>query len=177
MLAASLLLFVAAPPSAVADIQIVYRADDLPDAEPGDDLWQYTYTVSGWPFAELDGFRIYFPTDSFADIAVIDFPSTWDAVALVPDEIFPDQAFLAQALQPTSSTAVFIVEFRWLGDPVTAPGSQRAELFDANLVVFDPPGTLGTQVIPEPQTGLLMLAGLALLAVSAGRRIARSFLR
>jgi hypothetical protein len=57
------------------------------------------------------------------------------------------------------------------------PGSQRYELFDADFAVLDPPGTLGTVagVIPEPQTGLLMLTGLALLAaLSMRRRVGRS---
>ena len=176
LLAASLLLLAAAPPAALADIQIVYQTEDLPDAEPGQDLWRYTYTVSGWAFGELDGFRIYFPTHSFSDVDIIDIPTQWDAVALVPDEVFPDQAFLAQALENTSSTATFMVEFRWLDDIPNTPGSQRYELFDPDLVVLDPPGTLGTisQVIPEPQTGPFVLTGLALLAaLSMRRRVVR----
>ena len=156
-------LLTSAPAS--AHVQIIYEAEDLPNSRGGGDVWKYTYTVSGWPFAEQEGFRIYFPSDLYTNLEVLDFPPQWDAVANLPDDILPDQAFLAQTLENTSAPAVFVVKFEWLNG-FDFPGSQHYELFGPDFKTLSPPGTLDTlsQPIPEPQTTVLMLAGLLLVA-------------
>lgn len=170
----ALLTFSAAPAS--ADIQIVYATEDLPNVVADQDLWRYTYTVSGRAFDQGYGFNIYYPSDSFGAITLVEAPlDDWDPVeALSPEETLNLPGLLvAQAKRdlPVGS-ARFIVDVIWFG--VAAPGSQRYELFDTEFTPLDPPGTLGTvaQVVPEPQAGLLVLTGLALLAAVVRRRAA-----
>lgn len=157
-------------PDTRAEIRIFYRADDLADAIAGEDLWRYSYTVTGRTFAAFEGFKVYFPTQFFSVVDISAIADGWDAVLFVPDEQLPDQAFLAQALADSAPPQLFAVEFLWLGGQGSMPGSQRYELFDADFNVLVPPGTLGTLLIPEPRSGLLLLAGLALLAAMLMRR-------
>ena len=161
-----------------AEIQIVYQTENLPDVDPGKDLWRYTYTVSGQAFDLSYGFNVYYPWQSFGAIDLIAFPQDhWGPVdALDPEEALDLPGLLsAQAKQNLPAAPwQFVVDVVWLDRIAARPGSQRYELFDADFVQLDPPGTLGTVAIPEPQTGLLMLAGFTLLAaLSMGRRVAR----
>lgn len=41
-------------------VAIQAQAINLPDSAPGQDLWQYRYTVSGYSFPAGHGFDVYF---------------------------------------------------------------------------------------------------------------------
>jgi hypothetical protein len=174
LLLVPLLLLTALPAS--AEVLILYQAEDRPDTDPSKDLWRYTYELTGHAFAELEGFTLYFEADSASELRLDPKPAEWAAETFDPDRALRlPGGLVAQATQDlTAGLWQFSVEFVRLGD--ATPGSQRYELFDADFVQLDPPGTLGTvQVIPEPQAGPLILTGLALLAaLSMRRRVARA---
>ena len=142
---------------------INYTATDLTDINTGEDLWQYSYTVSDNAFAADTGFTIYF------DLGLYDFldpvPTApngdWDVLTWNPDPLLPgDGAYDAYALFDNASLAdMFTVSFVWLGG-TSGPGSQFFEVY------YDGPtwSVLEdgyTAPVPEPATMLLLGTGLA----------------
>lgn len=165
--------------AARAEIQIFYETENLQDVVPGQDLWRYTYLATGRAFETAYGFQVYFPWESYGTVALIDFPQdAWDVLAFSPDSALGlPGSMTAAARQSLPATPwQFVVDVVWLDITVPRPGSQRYELLDPNFVALDPPGALGTLVVPEPGAGLLMLAGLAVLvARSIPRRVREAF--
>jgi hypothetical protein len=161
------------PAPAAAEIQILYQVEDQANRKTGGDTWRYTYTVTGRAFAEFEGFAISFEPDLADSLTLVSYPTPeWDANVAQPEPSFVQPGFLlAQASRNLPASAwQFAVDFVWLGEGT--PGPQHYQLFDADLNVLDPPGTLATVAgpIPEPQTYLLMLAGFTLLAALTRRR-------
>lgn len=163
-------------PQVRAEIQIEYLTEDLPDAIPGQDLWRYTYTVSGQAFAQSYGFNIYYPWQTFETVALAASPQTaWSPVDALGPQRALDQPGLLSASAADNLPAqpwIFVVDVVWLSMDAAVPGSQAYDLFDANFNRLEPPGVLQTVApsIPEPQTNMLMLAGFALLAALSMRR-------
>lgn len=159
-----------------AEIQIAYLTDDLPDAIPGQDLWRYTYTVSGQAFTQSYGFNIYYPWQTFDMVALVASPQTaWSPVDVLGPQRTLDQPGLLSASAADNLPAqpwIFVVDVVWLSMDAGVPGSQAYDLFDTDFNRLEPPGVLQTvaPTIPEPQTSMLMLAGFALLAVLSMRR-------
>ena len=141
---------------------INYSATDLTDVNIGEDLWQYSYTVSDNAFAADTGFTIYF------DLGLYDFldpvPAApngdWDVLTWNPDLLLPgDGAYDAYALFDNASLAdMFNVSFVWLGG-TSGPGSQFFEVYDGFTWSVLEAGA--TTPVPEPATMLLFGTGLS----------------
>ena len=155
---------------------ISYTATNLTDVNHGEDLWQYSYSVSDNTFAVNTGFTIYF------DLGLYDFldplPTSpnadWDILTWNPDSSIPDDGvYDAYALVDNALlTGVFTVSFVWLGG-VNGPGSQFFEIYDgiAWNVLEDGFTSSGATPVPEPVTILLFGIGLAGLAGSGIKKI------
>ena len=161
---------------------INYTSTDLVDINSGEDLWQYSYTVTNNTFAADTGFTIYF------DLGLYDLldpsPSApnadWDVLTWDPDPSLPDDgAYDAYALVNNASLSdTFTVNFVWLGVATTGPGSQYFELYDGiTWSIFEDGFTSSgastdsnSGSVPEPQTLILLAIGLTGLATSCTRK-------
>ena len=166
-------------------VSISFTATDLPDAVVGEDLWRYSYTVSG-SFAAFEGFNLLFTPDLYGQLQdPAPAPnSDWSVLILdQPNQGLPaDGIYRALALVGNPSLAdPFTVDFVWLGGPRT-PGDQPFEVFDETFVSVPdrceppscstvPPG--GTQV-PLPGTLALLVAGALALAARRPRNAMES---
>ena len=142
---------------------ISYQATDLADTTPGQDLWQYSYSVSGYTFNQNYGFTVLFDYSLYSNLE--DPPpfvnSDWDPIVLQPDLVLPaDGTYDALALVDNASLAdPFTVSFVWLGSG--PPGSQPFQVYDPNFETIEEGRTTsGAAAIPEPATLLLLGPGL-----------------
>lgn len=147
---------------------ITYEATDLPDVVVGQDLWEYSYHVSG-TFNAFEGFDVLFSPSLYAALQTdpVAPNADWLALTIPIDAGLPaDGVYDATALKDGPSLDdPFRVQFVWLGSGT--PGAQPFVLFDAN---FDPlPGGLTTPV-PEPSTWAFLAGALALFGL---RRLKR----
>lgn len=163
MIATGLLILLLVPVGTSHAIQIVYEATDLTDVIPGQDLWQYSYTVSDYSFYMDYGFTIWFDYALYSDLE--DPPPfvniEWDPIVWQPDINIPDDgAYDALALVDGASLAdPFIVSFVWLGTGI--PGSQPFDVYDPSFTTIE---SGVTAPVPEPSTVLLIGSGLLGLA-------------
>lgn len=150
---------------------ITYEAIDLADTTPGEDLWQYSYMLSGFTFPLGFGFDLFFPLSQgylFGDLET-DPPepnADWDVISIQPDQNLPADGFLdALALVNNASLAdPFTIAFIWNG--TGTPGTQLFEIFDDTFAVIDGGVTVpagGTTPVPEPGTLLLFATGMGLV--------------
>ena len=150
-------------------VHIEYSATDLPDVNPGENLYRYDYTLDGYPYAAGSGFSISFPYYQYASMR-LDPPDVgvdWQ-IQLVQPEFLKSGLYGAIALvaNPTPLDG-FSIEFAWIGDG--APGSQ-------SFLITSPPagsfsGYLGmgqTTPVPEPTTAGMLALGLLGLALRRG---------
>ncbi len=169
----ALLLFSASISSATT---ITYTATNLTDTTPGEDLWQYSYTVSGYTFDTDFGFAIRFDYTLYS--ALEDPPpfvnADWDPIVIQPDPALPDPGtYDALARVDAASLAdPFTVAFLWLG--TGTPGAQPFDVysFTSGVVeVFEEGQTTPAAApVPEPATLLLFGPGLAALGYARKRR-------
>ena len=172
VLTAGLLVLLLLPVGKSYAIQILYEVANLADTTPGEDLWQYSYTVSDYSFDMDYGFTIHFDYSLYSNLE--DPPlyvnDEWDPIVWQPDTAIPDDgAYDALALEDGASLAdPFIVSFVWLGGGV--PGSQFFEVYDAGFNTIE---SGNTAPVPEPATILLVGSGLLGLA-GLGKRVKKS---
>ncbi len=154
-------------------LTIQYEATNLADTTPGQDLWRYTYKISGYTFAANEGLDIYFSQSLYGALSnpQPDAGPQWFASAsTVIDPGGAPQIYDVLTIVPNPSLdVVFSVDFVWLGQGT--PGSQPFDAYRTStaggLNVFDEGRTVGTSV---PEAGsTLALAGLAFGALATPR--------
>ena len=125
------------------------------NAAPGQDLWEYRYTVSGFTYPQDFGFTVFFAQDRYSDLEDPPPPvnADWDVLTLQPIPAIPaDVAYDALALVANPSLAdLFTVSFVWLGPAGTQPGAQPFEVYELDLTgsVIDIPEV--GQTVPAAQ--------------------------
>lgn len=153
-------------PLSASATTIHYTATDISDTVAGDDLWQYSYTVTDFSFPAGFGFSIFFDYALFTQIQDPAPPVNidWDVLTLQPDLFLPDDGIYdALALVDSAPPLdLFTVEFVWLGSG--APGAQPFSVYDESFADVE----TGT-TIPEPNT--LTLIGTGLLAIALARKL------
>lgn len=140
---------------------ITYAPYDLSATEPN--LWQIDYVVSDHNLGIDEGFQVFFPYGQYEDLALLSAATGWDALVFQPDMIFgvPEPGILdgLQLVDNGGAAAAFSIQLHWLG--VGTPEPQNFELYDANFNVLESGRTV---MVPEPVSGLLLVAGLCGLA-------------
>jgi hypothetical protein len=145
---------------------ITFTAVDVADTVPGQDLWQYRYTVNG-SFAAFDGFNLEFDAGLYTLLQdPAPAPNGDWSVLISPDfGLGVSRIYAATALTPSPSlTDQFTLDFVWLG--TGAPGSQPFEVFDGNFNIVEVGRTnvpRGDTPVPAPATLVLVASGLMLL--------------
>lgn len=144
---------------------ISYQVTDQADTTPGQDLWQYSYSISGYTFNTGYGFTVLFDYSLYSNLE--DPPpfvnSDWSPLVLQPDlSLTADGTYDALALADNASLAdPFTVSFVWLG--IGTPGPQSFDVYDPDFEIIESGRTTlaGPAQIPEPATLLLLVSGLA----------------
>jgi hypothetical protein len=130
----------------------------------GGDVWQYTYTLSGFAFSAGDTLAIYFDASLPPNLQDPPPPvgADWSIFTLQPDAGLPAPGeFDATALVNSPSLAIpFTISFLYPGG--LPPGPQNFTVFDAGFGVIDS-GVTSPTPTSEPGTLALALTGLALL--------------
>ena len=142
---------------------ISYQASNLSDTTPGEDLWQYSYSLSGYSFNQNYGFTILFDYLLYSNLE--DPPpfvnSEWDLLVFQPDlSLTAGGVYDALALVDSASLAdAFTVSFVWLGSGT--PGFQPFQVYNPDFETIESGRTTsGAAAIPEPATLLLLGSGL-----------------
>jgi hypothetical protein len=166
-LAFALLFF--ASPKVYGQGTLYYDLADLPDNNPGEDLWAYTYFVNGFSFQTNEGFSIFFDHQLYANLSNPQ-PSVspiWSVIAVQPDVLLQAPGFLdALALVNSPSyQGPFEVTFQWLGTGI--PGGQTFYTYNSSFT----PTFSAVSAVPEPGTGLLASFSILFLL---GQRVLHS---
>jgi hypothetical protein len=134
---------------------IQYDAIHLASSQPGQNLWQYSYHVSGFKGGAGWGFDIFFPVNQAFQFGDIKGQTTgnggWDLGTIIQaDPGIPSDGFVeARALGNSPSfSSTFDVTFDWRN--FSAPGSQPFQVFDSNFVVQESGNTVSS--VPEPES-------------------------
>jgi len=148
-------------------ISIVYEATDIGDTTPGQDLWQYTYSVSNYLFDTDYGFTIFFDYTLYSNLE--DPPpfvnADWDVMVWQPDLSIPDDGgYDVLALVDSASLAdSFTLNFVWLGSG--SPGPQPFDVYDFSYNAIE-----SGQSSPVPEPSTILLVGLGLFGLTCLRK-------
>ncbi|AXY02912.1 PEP-CTERM sorting domain-containing protein [Vibrio alfacsensis] len=134
--------------------------------------WQAEYAVENNTLgASIEEFTIWFDLGLYENISVSSTPSSWDPLVVQPDPGIPDDGFydvlaLGSGISSGSSLDGFAITFDWIGG--NSSMSQLFEVVDPNTwAVLDSGNTIiVTTSIPEPSSIILLLLGIAGLALS-----------
>ena len=159
------------PPGTLIDFR--YTATDLPDVEPGKNLYRYDYTLDGYPYGANTGFRVRFSPNLYTSIQVDppDVGSDWLITTQQPNPALSsglDQGWYDARTSVANPAPLsgFSVEFVWLGPG--APGSQTYDIYAEST---SSPGGVSyraygsTNPVPEPASAGLLALGLLTLAL------------
>lgn len=135
----------------------------MPDLDEGENLWQYTYTVTGSSFAPGAGFTIEFDPNltiltPFQEPAV---PNGWSAYTF-EGGLYDVQANEGNT-EYVSLTEALIVEFIWLGGS-EGPGAQYFDVYNRPNNIH----TTGLMTTPVPVPGAIWVLAWQPSAVLAG---------
>ncbi len=148
---------------------ISYTAIDLADTNVGEDLWQYSYMVSGDSFAMGTGFAIDFETNLFTIPTSVLQDADW-YVQTYPSDFAPN-VFVYDAyvqVDNASLANMFTIDFQWTGGSAV-PSEQFFVVYNQNDGTVLQNGLTTASPVPEPATMLLFGTGLAAFA-GAGLR-------
>ena len=145
--------------SAANAANINYKATNLPDINVGEDLWEYTYTVSNHLFNTINGFSIFFNPQDYSNLAdpAPAVNTDWDIAVFQPDNALPDDG-IYDALSLTNGASLadsFTVSFIYTGN--ASPGIQPYEIFDDTFNIV---ASGLTTTVPVPTSLLLLASGL-----------------
>ncbi len=159
------LLFLVAP-KVSAQGTLRYDLIDLVDTTPGQDLWEYSYFLSGFTFQTNEGFSIFFDYQTYANLtnARPSLNPSWNMLAVQPDVALRADGFLdgLALVNSPSYMGPFRVTVTWKGQGT--PGTQSFYTYNSN---FTPTFTGQTTSVPEARSILLMGLGFLFLV---GRR-------
>jgi hypothetical protein len=151
---------------------VTFSAIDLADSNPGDDLWQLNYTVTGTldPFQSIN---LLFDADDFGSLQAVTDGTDLVAVVSDPDRLLSIDGIvnltfvdgLSAGVERTAS-----VSFLWTG--TGAPQEQLFEYLDDQFNLIGSGTTAdATNPNPVPEPPPLLLAATALLLL--GRQMTR----
>lgn len=166
-LAVAAMLTLSAAGLANASNAISYSALNLTDVNTGEDLWRYTYTVTGDSFATGTGFAIDFEKSLFvlSEGQQASPNSEWDVWTYTSFYDSEIAVYDAYALVDNASLAnQFSVDFVWTGG-VEGPGSQYFVVYNQN------DGTVlqNGMTAPVPVPAAIWLLGSGLAAIGGSR--------
>lgn len=141
---------------------LFFQASDQPDTTPGQDLWRYSFSFSGFNFQAGQGFSIFFDPLSIPALQATPPPvgPDWSILSIQPDLILRQPGYYdALALRNNPSLgSPFTVDFVWQGQGT--PGAQPWTIYNTDFSTLFAGQTV---VVPEP--AVATLAGLALMAL------------
>ena len=162
VLVTALLIFGSRP--AAQAITITYTATDLADVVVGEDLWQSSYTLSGFVFQANQGFTIYSAYNLYKNLSAASVHPDWDLLVIQPDTGIPADGFYDNLalVNGASLSAPFILDFVWLG--LGTPGAQAFQIYDltGGFQILNS-GTTQSAAVPESGGWLLTAIWIALL--------------
>ena len=151
------------PPPGIA-VTFRFEVVDLADTTPGQDLWEYRYTVTGLTLTANQGFTIFFDLSLYT---LLQSPppfvnADFDVITVQPDLALHSNGFYdALALRNAPSLAdPFRVQFVWLG--TGAPGAQPYNVHDTDFSTISQGQTTS---VPEPSAAALLGAAIAALTI------------
>lgn len=133
----------------------------------GGDVWRYDYVIENNTLSDpIAEFTVYFPESLYQNLVVVSSPIDWDSIVVQPDPALPADGFfdalsLSSGLMPGALDGVFSVSFTYLGSSI--PGIQPFNVYDNSFNLLDSGFTLPASPVPEPDTFVMMMLGLALL--------------
>ena len=151
-------------PAPAINVTFRFAVVDLADTTPGQDLWEYSYQVTGLTLTAGQGFTIFFDL-SLCTLLQNPPPfvnADFDLLTVPPDLALHSNGFYdAQALRNNPSFAdPFKLRFVWLGTGGAAPGAQPYTVYNAD---FTTQSQGQTTSVPEPSAlALLLLQGAAI---------------
>ena len=129
-------------------VTITATAVNVADTTPGEDLWQYQYSVSDMSLSAGQSFSIAFDFTLYGNLQSppLSANAGWNLLSLQPDAAGEsDGHFNAQTVEATPSLAnPFTLTFVWLG--IGIPGPQPFTVYDSNHF----PITVGVTIPTNP---------------------------